>query len=42
MAKNNNTPVYYWLQLPLVELVEWIKDSNELINLEKRMLARRN
>ena len=31
MAKNNRTPVDFWLQLPLRSLRDWIRDSNDLI-----------
>lgn len=30
MARNNYTPVQFWLSMPLVEFVEWIKESNKL------------
>lgn len=30
MARTNNTPVSYWMSLPLRELVEWIAASNHL------------
>jgi hypothetical protein len=31
MAKNNSTPVPYWLALPLPSLCKWIKASNQLV-----------
>ena len=31
MAKNNQTPVSYWLSLPLPSLCKWIKVSNQLV-----------
>ena len=31
MAKNNQTPVSYWLSLPLPSLFKWIKVSNQLV-----------
>ena len=30
MARNNNTPVPYWLSRPLGELGRWIKANNRL------------
>jgi hypothetical protein len=31
MAENCHTPVSFWLQLPLNELLLWINDNNEII-----------
>ena len=31
MAENCHTPVSFWLQLSLQELLLWIKDNNEII-----------
>nr|DAL64943.1 MAG TPA_asm: hypothetical protein [Caudoviricetes sp.] len=31
MAKTNQTPVSYWLALPLPSLCKWIKVSNQLV-----------
>ncbi len=31
MSENCHTPVTFWLQLPLRELLQWIKDNNEII-----------
>lgn len=31
MAKTNQTPVSYWLSLPLPSLCKWIKVSNQLV-----------
>lgn len=31
MAENSHTPVSFWLQLPLGQLLQWIKDNNEII-----------
>lgn len=31
MARNNSTPVSYWLALPLSSLCKWIKVSNQLV-----------
>jgi hypothetical protein len=31
MAKNNNTPVSFWLELPLTEFSKWIRASNSVI-----------
>ena len=38
MAKTNQTPVSYWLSLPLPSLCKWIKVSNQLVKeaLEQR------
>ncbi|MDE6836783.1 MAG: hypothetical protein K2P33_00115 [Acutalibacter sp.] len=30
LARNNNTPVSYWLEQPLKELGQWIKANNRL------------
>lgn len=35
MAQVNNTPVPYWLSLPLVELTAWIRSSNQIQREEK-------
>jgi len=31
MAENCHTPVSFWLQMPLRELLQWIRDNNEII-----------
>ena len=31
MAENCHTPISFWLQLSLQELLLWIKDNNEII-----------
>jgi electron transfer flavoprotein beta subunit len=31
MAKTNNTPVPFWLSLPLSELIAWIRESNHIV-----------
>ncbi len=31
MAENSHTPVSFWLHIPLRELLQWIKDNNEII-----------
>lgn len=31
MAKDCNTPVDYWLQLPLRSFIDWIHDHNDLV-----------
>jgi len=31
LAKNWNTPVPYWLGIPLTELREWIRSSNDVV-----------
>jgi hypothetical protein len=31
LAENCHTPVSFWLQLPLSQLLLWIKDNNEMI-----------
>lgn len=36
LAKNNHTPVPYWLSVPLRELKLWIKSNNAIIADEKR------
>ena len=30
MARNNHTPVPYWLDMPLIEFNWWIKANNEI------------
>nr|DAQ33719.1 MAG TPA: hypothetical protein [Caudoviricetes sp.]DAU22505.1 MAG TPA: hypothetical protein [Caudoviricetes sp.] len=35
MAQNNNTPVSYWVSLPLLSLTKWIKASNRLVEEQK-------
>ncbi|WP_298031690.1 hypothetical protein [uncultured Dysosmobacter sp.] len=44
MAKNNNTPVSFWLSLPLPDLVAWIKASNAIVEKEnaERQRARQS
>ena len=41
MAQNNNTPVSYWLSLPLESLVKWIRASNRLVKEQKDERAKR-
>ena len=41
MAQNNNTPVSYWLSLPLESLVKWIRASNRLVKEQKDERANR-
>lgn len=41
MARNNRTPVDYWLSLSLRSLSEWIRDSNDLIHEENERMRRR-
>ncbi|MGN0184680.1 MAG: hypothetical protein ACI4AL_06145 [Aristaeellaceae bacterium] len=36
MAQANNTPVPFWLSLPLWQLKQWIEDSNWIINERKK------
>ena len=31
LAENSRTPIPYWLDLPLWELVLWVETNNELI-----------
>ena len=31
MSENSHTPVSFWLLLPLRDLLQWIKDNNEII-----------
>jgi len=35
LARNNSTPVSYWLELPLVDLRSWIKVNN-IVEEERR------
>lgn len=35
MAQTNNTPVSYWVSLPLASLMKWIKASNRLVEEER-------
>jgi len=37
LAQANNTPVPFWLDLPLAELRAWILDSNDI---QKSLMAR--
>lgn len=30
LARNNNTPISFWLELPLEEFGRWIKANNQL------------
>ena len=41
MAQNNNTPVSYWLSLPLESLVKWTRASNRLVKEQKDERAKR-
>ncbi len=36
LARNNNTPVPYWLSLPLWRLGQWIKTNNVIVAEEKK------
>jgi hypothetical protein len=36
LSQNNHTPVDFWLRLPLGQLLQWIKDNNELIQSSKK------
>jgi hypothetical protein len=36
MAQNNNTPVSYWLSLPLSDLMLWIGDNNHIIEQRRK------
>jgi len=35
MAKNFYTPVFDWINLPLVEFTEWIRAGNAVVEEEK-------
>lgn len=49
MATDTNTPVWYWFEMPLKELAEWIRTANrafskrnkELENLRKQQKRNR-
>jgi hypothetical protein len=30
MARNNNTDVGFWLSIPLIEFLKWIKTNNRI------------
>ena len=36
MARNNYTPISFWLSLPLIELIQWIEVNNQVISKEKK------
>lgn len=36
LARNNNTPVYYWLAIPMSDLSKWIKTNNRIEEAIKR------
>ena len=36
MAKDCNTPVDYWLQLPLASFISWIRDHNDMVREENQ------
>ncbi len=36
LAKNNHTPVPFWLSRPLRELGEWIRANNRLVEKEEQ------
>lgn len=38
LARNNNTPVYFWLDQPMVTLSKWIMANNRI---EKRLEEQR-
>lgn len=40
MARNNRTPVDYWLSLSLRSLCDWIRDSNMLIQEENDRISK--
>ncbi len=44
MAKNFNTPVPYWISLPLAEFTRWIRAGNAVIEEENEEIrkARKN
>ena len=32
LAEQWHTPIPFWLELPLIQLLHWIKDNNDIIN----------
>lgn len=32
LAHNTYTPVFYWLDLPLLELMEWVDSANKVFS----------
>ena len=42
LARNNNTPVPYWLSLPLWRLGQWIKTNNVIVAEEKKEASGRS
>jgi len=41
MARASNTPVYYFMQLPIKNLYEWIRSANEVEEEDKKERDRR-
>lgn len=39
LARNNNTPIPYWLSLPLWKLRQWIRTNNIVVAKEKEVAA---
>ncbi len=39
LARNNNTPVPYWLSLPLWKLSQWIRTNNIIVAEAKKEAA---
>ena len=40
LARNNNTPIPYWLELPLWKLRQWIRTNNIVVAEEKEEAAK--
>jgi hypothetical protein len=40
MSENIHTPVTFWLQLPLRQLLLWIKDENQIIEERNERMQR--
>lgn len=41
MARENNTPAGFWLDMPLVEFTRWIKANNEIVREFKELREKR-
>ena len=41
LSENSKTPITYWMDLPLTELVAWIETNNDLLHERNENLRKR-
>ena len=42
MSENVHTPVDFWLRMPLSQLLQWIKDENQIIEERNERMKRQH